>query len=553
MWVVTAMFAASGFSQVNRQVIQASSTIELAKKSNRYTIERVDKASRGNIVSADNQVLAQTVDRFELRVDLRKIPHTPGFYTEFSDAAGVSAAELASAVVAGKKSIYWGESIRSDAAERIQDVKTKWRADGISLARTTSRVYPLGYSVASILGNLQGNDPNGGLEKSQNELLSGRDGKRIGLVDRTGAFLPMRMDRDSIEREDGENLQLTIHSVLQARASEYLKAAVESNGATSGVAIVLQPQSGDILAMANWPAPDPSGGRPILGFNQNYSSVYEPGSTFKILTLAKALQTGNATLDEHFHCDGEMHWGPGYRVRCDLHHGTRAHGDVDAEMVIAKSCNVVSATWARRMKYTEVAKYLKDLGLLSKSELGTTNEVAGQFNEKEYAKDLQIANVGFGQSISCTPLGLASAFSMLGNGGVRMKPRLVKSVGIQEAPKKAMGQIIDQKVADEVLHIMESVIETKEGTGKTLRIPGYRLAGKTGTAQKLGGGAKGYVSSFIGFVPAKNPQACILVMVDNPTRGKIYGAAVAGPVFRSLAEEVIEQFQIPPTEYSAGR
>ncbi len=548
-----ALFAASGFSQVNRQVIGASDTITLAKKSNRYTIERTDRASRGNIVSADNQVLAQTVDRFELRVDLRKIPHTPGFYTEFSDAAGVSAAELAAAVDSGKKSIYWGESIRSDAATRIQDVKTKWRADGISLARTSSRVYPLGYSVASLLGNVQNNVPSGGLEKTQDAVLSGRHGKRIGLVDRTGAFLPMRMDRDSVEREDGENLQLTIHSVLQARASEYLKAAVESNGATGGVAIVIQPQSGDILAMANWPAPDPAGGRPILGFNQNYSSVYEPGSTFKILTLAKALETGNARVDERFQCNGEMHWGAGYRVRCDLHGGTRAHGSIDAELVIAKSCNVVSATWARRVKYAEVSKYLKDLGLLSKPELGSTSEIAGQFNEKEYAKDLQIANVGFGQSISCTPLGLASAFSMLGNGGVRMKPRLIKSVGVQETPPKPMGQIVQKTVADEVLHIMESVIETKEGTGKTLRIPGYRLAGKTGTAQKLGGGVNGYVSSFIGFVPARNPQACILVMVDNPTRGKIYGAAVAGPVFRSLAEEVIEQFQIPPTEFARAR
>jgi cell division protein FtsI/penicillin-binding protein 2 len=142
---------------------------------------------------------------------------------------------------------------------------------------------------------------------------------------------------------------------------------------------------------------------------------------------------------------------------------------------------------------------------------------------------------------------------MLGNGGVRMKPRLIKSVGVQETPPKPMGQIVQKTVADEVLHIMESVIETKEGTGKTLRIPGYRLAGKTGTAQKLGGGVNGYVSSFIGFVPARNPQACILVMVDNPTRGKIYGAAVAGPVFRSLAEEVIEQFQIPPTEFARAR
>lgn len=183
--------------------------------------------------------------------------------------------------------------------------------------------------------------------------------------------------------------------------------------------------------------------------------------------------------------------------------------------------------------------------------MGLPLETKGLFNYKEYAKPLQLATMGFGQSVSCTPVGLASAFAMLGNDGKRPAPRLIKRIGDKEQPIGQQRQIVTKQTAATVLQFMESAFSSERGTAKSLRISGYRLAGKTGTAQrvrKVGGG--GYVASFVGFVPAEKPRAMILVMIDNP-KGEYYGGLVAGPVFKEIAEAVIRRFSIPPSQPGA--
>ncbi len=537
-WVVLGLFVATGFSQGYKQIFSAAGTIQKAKKAGRYTVERQEVANRASIFSGDDKVLAQSVDQFDLSMTLMNVPHVPGFYVAFGEAAGVSPTEIAQAVASGRKALSWPKKIGPEQATRIRKVKKDWVAHGISLARTSKRIYPLGEATGSLLGTYS-TKAEGGLEMTFDSVLAGKDGKRVGLIDRTGAFLPMRMEAESQEKQDGEPVQLTLNVSLQVSATQLLRTAVTENRATSGVAIVMEPTSGDILAMTSWPAADPGAGRPILGFDPNYSEVYEPGSTFKILTLAAALDAGVVGVHDTTQCQGEIHWGKGYRVRCDLHHGNRAHGLVDSELAIAKSCNVAASTWARKVGYKPMLDYIDRLGLLHKTKIGVQNEVAGLFNFKEVAQSLQIANVGFGQSISCTPIGLASAFTSLANGGVRMQPRLVKRIGLKDQPVQKAARVFSPDVAHQVMKLMESVIETDAGTGKKLRIPGVRLAGKTGTAEKIGGGASGHVSSFIGYVPAENPRAVILVMIDNPSAGKIYGAEVAGPVFRAIAEEVL--------------
>jgi cell division protein FtsI/penicillin-binding protein 2 len=176
-------------------------------------------------------------------------------------------------------------------------------------------------------------------------------------------------------------------------------------------------------------------------------------------------------------------------------------------------------------------------------------EANGLFNYDEYAKPLQLATLGFGQSISTTPICLASAFCMLANHGIQMKPRLIAKVGDKVMPPVSTGRRLSADAADKTIGLMEAVVQDKSGTGYTLRIPGYRLAGKTGTAQRIGGGAKGgYVSNFVGFVPAPNPKAMILVMINNPKGGAYYGASVAGPVFENLARSVIRRYHIAPND-----
>ncbi|MCX7801072.1 MAG: penicillin-binding transpeptidase domain-containing protein, partial [Fimbriimonadales bacterium] len=233
------------------------------------------------------------------------------------------------------------------------------------------------------------------------------------------------------------------------------------------------------------------------------------------------------------------------RISCDHHGGSRAHGAVGPEMAIAKSCNVAAATWALRIGYERYVRFLEDLGLFAKPDLTLPHETRGLFRRDEPAKQLQLATLGFGQSIGTVPVSLAAAFAMIGNHGVMVRPRLVRQIGGREQPVRELGPIVSPAAADATLKIMESVFENPHGTAAKLRLKGYVLAGKTGTAEKVGAKSKGYVSNFVGFVPAREPKALVLVMVDHPKRA-YYGAAVAGPVFIDIAEAILQRFGIPP-------
>lgn len=540
---VVVLFATTAYSQFHTQVIRRDDILKSAEKLGRFRVERVDKANRGTVKSSDGAVLAQSEETFVLSLTLAEVPHLAGFYAAMSDASGIPAATIGDAVRRGVPRLVHAEPIGPEQAARIRQVQATWRANGVSLERQTSRTYPLREAASTLIGSLPDGLPSGGLEKVFNETLSGKDGHRKGLVDRSGAFLPLRMEGDSKERVDGKQVVLTIDSELQRDATQALREAVEQNKAQGGAAVVMDPKTGDILAIANWPSFDPAE-RVITGANQAYSFVYEPGSTFKILTLAKALDAGVTGPDTPVTCPGEISFGRKARVRCDAHHGRRAHGTINPEKAIAKSCNIAAAKWSLAVGRDKMIDYLRALGLLKKTGVGVDQERAGLFNFEESAKIKQTANVGFGQSLNFTPLALANAFSMLANDGVRMQPRLIKSIDGKEQPIKEAGRIVKEETAHEVMKLMESVIESDIGTGAKLRIPGVRLAGKTGTAEKIGKDS-GYVSSFVGYVPAESPRAVVLVMVDKPQGGKIYGATVAGPVFRKLAGSLIDHFKIP--------
>lgn len=551
-WGMGALFTVAALSQAKVQVVDRNATLQRAKESNRFTLTHEEVAKRGSILSSDGKVLAQDDDSYQLVVDFRKVPHSDAFFLDLSDATGISATEFSQlAANPDVKSRTWLEPVTQEQARKLALVRQRWRADGLSAKSARVRSYPLAEAAAGIVGMVRSGVPLSGLEVSQEKTLAGIDGQTVGQVDRTGAFLPMRLDESTKAKIDGKPIELTIDSELQQAALASVRQSVDKFKADRGVAIIISPKTGEILAMANWPTFNPreydaAATGPTSDLNPATSAILEPGSTFKILTLAEALNTGHTTMTEIFHCGGVLAVG-NKSVHCDSHHGNRAHGTEDASKAIAKSCNVVAATWALRIGRPAFLKYIESLGLLEKPELGLPLEARGQFNYKEYAQKLQLANVGFGQSINVTPVALASAFSMLGNDGIRMKPFLIHKIGNTVTQPQAMARSVSSESAAEVMQCMEAVIESDAGTGKTLRIPGYRLAGKTGTAQKINkksGG--GYVSNFVGFVPARNPKALILVMIDHPKSGVYYGASVAGPVFLDLAKSVIRRYMIPP-------
>lgn len=551
-------FALAVASQAKLQVKERGKTIELADKADRYTRKRTDEPARGSILDREGNPLSQDETATELTVRFDKVPDTEAFRVALASASGVPAEEIAEQAKSGATSRVWTVALSARQRNKLASVRQRFSADGVSIAPAGGRAYPLGESAACLVGTIRQYADKGwvrtGLERKLNDELTGEAGYISGLTDKKGRFLPGRITQRK-ERRDGDDVRLTIDSQLQTTAFQAVKEAVEKNKATNGVAIVLDPSTGNVLAMANYPSyfpipvPGQGAGKNPGGYNPAYMAVLEPGSTFKILTLAKALDAGKTTLHDHLRCTGVLNLNKAWRIRCDAHHGNRAHGDVDPIKAIAKSCNVSAATWALRIGREDFLGYVDDLGLLRKTPVSLPGESHGLFNYNEYAKPLQLANVGFGQSISCTPLALAGAFGMLGNGGLRMEPRLIDSVGKEEVPVEEGKRIISEEAASETMETMEAVIMSDAGTGKDLRIPGYRLAGKTGTAQKIGGGTgKGYVSNFVGFVPAGKPKAMVLVMVNDPKGGAYYGASVAGPAFKTIAKGVLDRYHIAPTE-----
>jgi cell division protein FtsI/penicillin-binding protein 2 len=214
-------------------------------------------------------------------------------------------------------------------------------------------------------------------------------------------------------------------------------------------------------------------------------------------------------------------------------------------LAIAKSCNVAAATWSRSIGVDGFFDYIRDLGLQSRTGLDLQGEIRSRAAKDIGNPGLQLANLGFGQAMSVTPIALAGAFGAIGNEGKRIPLRLVKSVNGIERPIREGQQVLSKQSCDYTLECMERVMSSI-GTGSSLRIPGYRIGGKTGTAQKFSKGQnRGYVSNFVGMIPARDPQAVILVMIDDPKAGKIYGADVAGPVFKDVAKSVITRLNIP--------
>jgi cell division protein FtsI/penicillin-binding protein 2 len=556
-------------SQARLQTWGSQDVKSKAKKVGRYSVEKVLPAARGRILDRQGRPLAQDSPVTELTIEFAKVPHSAGFWMALSSAVGIPVAELHAVQGTGKKKRAWQISLSPSQKDQFAKVRKFWRADGIGLAGNGKREVPVGDAASPIVGGFRiQRDPNGkpvlvqtGLESTQNDRLKGKDGKLVGFADEEGNILPNRIiETQSEEKEDGQQIVTTIDANVQKAAYQALEKAVVLNAATEGSAVVLDPRTGDVLALANYPTfpwDERANGTGVpFGANPAIKSRFEPGSTFKILTLAKALDEGKVTMESHVTCQLTMAVG-NRTIGCDRSHG--AHGTVDPTRAIAKSCNVSAATWALRIGHASFDGYMQKLGLFEKTGIELGGETTGFRNSTEYAKQLQLATWGFGQSVTCTPIGLASAFSTIANRGRRVPPRLLRRIGERDTPTKAAVPVISEVAADEVLHAMEAVVQTSAGTGYSLRIPGYRIAGKTGTAEKVGEvdpitkkPIKGYVANFIGFVPAERPQAVILVMVNNPKGGRYYGGLVAGPAFREIALSVIKNLRIPPSTGSSG-
>ena len=528
------------------QVVSHEELTARAEGQQRRSIEAHPK--RGEILDRNGRVLAYSVDGDAIYAVPNQISNALGMTADLCAALDCSdemRSNLESRLSRSSLFEYVRRQVPPDLANRVAELNLP----GVGFLPENRRYYPNAELAAHVLGYV-GIDNQGlsGIESTYDDEIRGRPGRILVQADARGRAFS-RVERPPTA---GATLELTIDTHLQHIAERELERAVLEHRADAGAVVVLDPHTGETLAMANWPtfnpnafADSPSAARR----NRAIQDIYEPGSTFKLVTASAALEEGVVTRDERFDVSAGSKRVGGDRVP-DM---TVHREPLTFDEVIIKSSNVGAIMVGLRLGPERMSRYIRRFGFgqalardLPGQGSGIVHPPADLDNERE------MASVSMGYAVSVTPLQMAMAVSAVANGGELVEPRLVRAVirnGIRaETPVRTIRRAISAETASELTRIMERV--TEEGTARAARVAGYRVAGKTGTAEKLVNGRYSntdHNASFVGFVPSRRPALTILVMLDTPRGGPFTGGRVAAPVFRRIAEESLRHLAIPRT------
>jgi stage V sporulation protein D (sporulation-specific penicillin-binding protein) len=445
--------------------------------------------------------------------------------------------------------------------EHVQTIQ-KLRLKGIDFAEKSQRFYPKDNLAAHVLG-IAGIDNIGleGIDKYCDQELGGVPGRIVIEYDARGREIPQAMHM-YIPPQDGHSLELTIDETIQYIAERELDKAFVARQAKSATIVVMDPHTGEILALACRPDFNPNSYADYPAANRRniaVSNAYEPGSVFKIVTASAALEEGVVRPESPFNCTGGFPVGK-HVIHCS---GRNAHGSESFIDVVANSCNVGFATVGLRLGVDPFYSYLRAFGFGEKTGIDLPGEAVGILVPQAQAKDIHLATMAMGQANAVTPIQMITAVSAAANGGNLMKPQLVKRVldvngeVIQEMAPQVIRRVISEKTSAEMRSILEGVVA--DGTGRNGQVDGYRVAGKTGTAQKPapGGGymTNEYVASFVGFAPADQPRIAVIVLVDAPQGYPYFGGWVAAPVFQAVVKDTLRYLGVPyqlPLKAAAG-
>lgn len=424
---------------------------------------------------------------------------------------------------------------------------------GIHLLTETSRYYPEGKLAAGVLGFTGiDNQGLGGVEMIYDKALQGERGFIQEETDAFGQSVRFAHQR-IVPSKQGDTLELTIDENIQWMAERSAERAMIATGGKAVMVTVMHPKTGGVLAMAQRPTFDPNRFRdfdPKRYRELPVTDAIPPGSIFKPVTLATALEAGTATPGSGFYCPG-FKVVLGRRVNCwrPAGHGAESLGDV-----VQNSCNVGFMTLGLGLGVDRFYEGLERFGLTRRTGIDLPGEALGIMPRRARVTALDLAIMAFGQTLTVTPIGLLTAVSAIANGGERHRPHVGRALKtpdgrlIKDLEAEPPRRVVSADVAETVQHMMSRVVQL--GTGKLAQVPGYKVAGKTGTAQKVINGRTEhgiYISSFIGFAPVPNPAAAILVTVDEPV-GAFYGGQVAAPIFGRLMKDVLRYLKIPQTE-----
>ena len=517
-------------------------------------------ANRGQIVDCNGKVLATTGAVYKILLWPKNI--TSGseerVARELSDALDLDFDYVYKCATNKTRSEFViKRQVDSKTVSNVRSLKLS----GVGIANDSKRYYPYGTLLSQVIGfTTRDNVGQSGLELKYDKYLTGSDGKLISETDSSGN--PLAYGYTQYEDPiDGAKIVLTVDQVFQSYLENALEEALSVNNASSAQGIILDVNTGAIKAISTKPDYDPNDPPrndleqlAELSRNRLVTDVYEPGSTFKILTLAAAIDSGNADLNSTFFCNGGYIVN-GERIKCWKHAG---HGSQDLTKATENSCNCCFMQLALRMGVSEFYDYLYAFGLGQKTGDIFDGESSGIVTNEKYVTENDLARIGFGQSVAVTPIQLAAAVSAAVNGRYLYSPYIVEQVVssdgtvIEQADPSPVRQVISGETSATVRQILQSVVDN--GTGRNAKIEGYYVGGKTGTAQKYDEygrvSAGSYICSFIGFAPADDPQYLCLILVDEPHVGSIFGSTVAAPFVRRVLSEILPYSGIQPSHLS---
>ena len=530
------------------QVIAHPEMVARAQRQQFRTVKPA--AQRGAILDRNGTVLAVSVDADTIGADPTEVEDAEKTARLLCGAlSGCDQAKrriFADKLRRDTRFVYLERQVSPAEARRVKDLSLP----GILLYEESRRYYPKKQLAATLLGYV-GLDGDGlaGVESVYDSRIRGREGLMLLQTDGLRKAIAVREERPATA---GDSLELTIDQYLQHIAERELRAGVEEHNAAGGTAILMQPQTGEILALANYPTFNPNAfgaSSAEMRKNRAIQNVYEPGSTFKLVTAAAGIEEGVLQTSDLIDCAPGHITIPGRKPIYDVH----AYGTLSFEDVIVKSSNVGAIKAGMRIGSERLGRYINRFGFGQRLSPDFRGESPGIVWNPADLNASGLASVSMGYQISVTPLQMAAAVSSVANGGTLYEPHIVRAFirnGRREpVPVKPLRRTVSTGTAATLTQIMEAVVE--RGTATAAKIEGYTIAGKTGTAAKIVDGAysnSDYNTSFVGFLPSRKPALTIIVVIDSP-HGKVtaYGGTVAAPIFKRIAEASLRHLGIGPT------
>lgn len=533
--------------------VQVISSEKLQVKAfDQWTRELPLKANRGNIVDSNGVKLTENLSLYSVYVRPNAVKNPVEVAKVLAKYLSLDYKKLYEKITTQKSSEI---TIKKQVPKEIMKELASKKLDGVYFSTDIKRYYPYGDVLSQVLG-FTNVDATGqtGIEAYYNKYLMGLDGKKLTETDLIGQQI--NGGNLYIPAVDGCDVRITIDINIQKFVEKIVKETYLIKEAKRVSCVVLNPKNSEILAMSEVPSFDlnevPRDNIPELfkmSKNNLVSSVYEPGSTFKIITSAIGIENNVFPDDHKFYCNGSK-IVDGDKIRCWK---SKGHGEQTFSDGVKNSCNCVFMETALKTGVDTYYKYLEKFGILNKSGVDMVGEASAIYLKPETVKTVDLARIGFGQAIAVTPLSLINSVATVINGGINHTPHIVKNIYDPNLNKYAYKyeekndrRVISKSTTDKLLPMLERVVT--EGSGKPCYIPGYRIGGKTGTAQKYENGsiARGkYISSFVGFAPLLDPEYLVLFIVDEP-QGLYYGSQVCAPPVGELFQNIFNYKSISP-------